>query len=386
MVDTYAMLEARWEEERRSCPQPIERDDLPVDYEAITPAWLTRVLCAGHPGAEITKVTLGPTDEGTSSRRRLHLEYNPAGRATGLPATVFCKSTHTLKSRFQLALNGFVEGEVRFYNHIQPVLGIESPRPLFANFDPHTFNSIVILEDMGDAVTFCRHDEPMSRARAESQVRLLAKMHAKYHGSDELTRAFPYLRTWLDTFTATAENGFEDAGARGFGMAESVIPPRLFAREAEVWPATVASAARHEHLPHSVIHSDVHLKNWYIAASGEMGLNDWQCSCKGHLSRDLSYCISASLTVEQRRAWEHDLVAYYVEQMREKGVANIDFDSVWLAYRAQMFGALAWWTGTLGQPPEAPAMQPRDASLAFIERMTHAIDDLDSLGAVGEYA
>ena len=47
-----------------------------------------------------------------------------------------------------------------------------------------------------------------------------------------------------------------------------------------------------------------------------------------------------------------------------------------------MFGALAWWTGTLGQPPEAPAMQPRAASLTFIERMANAVYDLDSLSAV----
>ena len=47
-----------------------------------------------------------------------------------------------------------------------------------------------------------------------------------------------------------------------------------------------------------------------------------------------------------------------------------------------MFGALAWWTGTLGQPPEAPAMQSRAASMTFIERMANAVYDLDSLSAV----
>ena len=50
----------------------------------------------------------------------------------------------------------------------------------------------------------------------------------------------------------------------------------------------------------------------------------------------------------------------------------------------QLFTALAWWTGTLGQPPEAPAMQPRAASLTFIERMANAVHDLDSLHAVRE--
>ena len=70
--------------------------------------------------------------------------------------------------------------------------------------------------------------------------------------------------------------------------------------------------------------------------------------------------------------------------MHAKGVPAIAFDDAWLAYRAQMFPALAWWTGTLGQPPEAPAMQPRAASLTFIERMANAVHDLDSLRAVRE--
>ena len=113
-----------------------------------------------------------------------------------------------------------------------------------------------------------------------------------------------------------------------------------------------------------------------------MGLTDWQRSCKGHWSRDLSYCISTALTVEQRRAWEQELLTYYLELMQRKGVPAINFDDAWLAYRAQMFGALAWWTGTLGQPPEAPAMQPRAASMTFIERMANAVHDLDSLSAV----
>ena len=53
-----------------------------------------------------------------------------------------------------------------------------------------------------------------------------------------------------------------------------------------------------------------------------------------------------------------------------------------LRYRQQMFAALAWWTGTLGQPPDAPAMQPQETSLEFIKRMAVALDDLDCLDSV----
>ena len=41
---------------------------------------------------------------------------------------------------------------------------------------------------------------------------------------------------------------------------------------------------------------------------------------------------------------------------------SVAFDEAWLCYRQQPFSALARWTGTLGQPPEAPALQPLETS------------------------
>ena len=381
MDANYAMLKGRYDEEMRLCPVPLTADDIPISYEAITAQWLTAVLCATHASAEVTSLSLGPRDEGTSSRRRIHLHYNAAGQAAGLPATVFCKSTQSIKSRFQLALNGLAEGEVLFFKHLCPELDIEAPQCLFANFNAHTYNSIIIMRDIAGSASFCRHDEPMTLARAQSQMRLLATVHGKYYGQSADTRPVSYLRSWEYTFTSTADNGFGDACPRGFEMAEQVIPARLFKRADDIWPATLASVERHAELPHSVVHSDVHLKNWYINAAGEMGLNDWQCVCRGHWGRDFSYALSAALEVEDRRRWERDLLAYYLDHLHAAGVPKISFDGAWTIYRQQLFGALAWWTGTLGQPPSAPEMQPKDSSLQFIGRMATAIDDLDALGS-----
>lgn len=148
-----------------------------------------------------------------------------------------------------------------------------------------------------------------------------------------------------------------------------------------LWPATVRSVARHSELPRGLLHSDVHLKNWYVAANGEMGLNDWQCACKGNWGRDRAYCLSTALAIEDRRAWERDLLRFYLEELRAQGATAPGFDEAWVIYRQNLFSALAWWTGTLGQPPEAPKMRPRESSLEFIKRMTAAIDDLDALAA-----
>ncbi len=361
------------------------REDIPLAWDDINTTWLTDVLAGSGGDVRVTGFRLDLQDEGTSSRRRIFLTYNEAGQASGLPASVFCKSTQHLENRFIIGMNGGIEAEVTFYDRVRPRLDIEAPESLHARFDPASLNSIIIMRDIADRAEFCDHTTPVDEALARSQMRTLSTVHATFYESPELATTLSAWNTWEDYFTITArEAGFEAACQRGFAEARDVIPSALFARETEIWPATLAAIALHGTLPHTLVHSDPHLKNWYIAAPDRMGITDWQCSCKGHWSRDLSYAISTALAPADRRAWEKDLLAYYLELMREKGAPAIAFDDAWLAYRRQMFPALAWWTGTLGQPPEAPAMQPREASMTFIGRMTQAIDDLDSLAAIAE--
>ncbi len=379
---TFEEIKREFEREQSVCEPLLSADRLPTSYEAITPAWMGHALANPYPAAAVVSLRLGDVDEGTSSRRRIFLEWNQAGKRAGLPTSVFCKGSLHLENRYMLALNGGIEAEVNFYNLVRPGLPIEAPEPYFAKVDLRSYNSIIIMRDLGEEAKFCWHTPTATLERAQSQMKLLATLHARYYESPELATTLARFNTWENYFTITVEKaGFGDSCARGFDDAEAVIPPRLFRRAKEVWPATLRCVARHAELPRTLVHSDPHLKNWFVAKSGEMGLNDWQCSCKGNWGRDLSYCISTALSTEDRRKWERDLLAFYVDRLHANGGPKLAFDEAWTIYRQQLFSALAWWTGTLGQPPEAPKMQPAETSLTFIERMTHAIDDLDALDA-----
>ncbi|MCY1304535.1 hypothetical protein D9M70_542930 [compost metagenome] len=191
------------------------------------------------------------------------------------------------------------------------------------------------------------------------------------------------LPSWPELFANTQEFGFnmKEGSNAGFLAAQSDIPERLFRRFSEVWPATVRSVAFHEGIEHTLIHGDVHLKNWYVAGNGEMGLSDWQCSGRGHWGRDLSYTISTALLPEDRRRWERELVLLYLAQLEAAGGPRVPFAEGWNIYRQQLTSALAWWTITLSPSPGLPDMQPRDTTLEFIRRIATAIDDLDALDA-----
>ncbi len=380
MTITFEEIKWRFDAEQSNPIVPRTAADMPPTYESITPEWLTDVVGGKVAGAKVLSHTLGPVDDGTSNRRRIALVWNDAGKQAGLVSKLFCKGTQSLESRYMLGMNEGVQAEVNFYNVLYPKLGVIAPPPLFARYDPDTLNSIVVLEDIADQVDFCTMDTELTFEHCRSQMRLLAILHSKYYESPLLETELSMFSKWETFFRITAfDAGFEDSCIHGFTQAESVIPPRLFAREAEVWPATLKAADQHEIMPRGMTHNDVHLKNWFIRPDGEMGINDWQNSAQGNGSRDLAYAISTAVVPEKRREWERDLLKHYIEQFAANGGPKLDFEVTFKRYRQQLFAALAWWSGTLGQPPDAPKMQPPATSLEFIRRTCVAIDDLDAL-------
>jgi hypothetical protein len=373
-----------YEDEARSPKVVTSLDEIPFSFDMIGPEWMTAILCADVPGAKVTKVTLDEADDGTSNRRRIFLEYNAAGQAAGLPRSVFSKGSIGLLNRINLGLSGGAEAEVEFYDKIRPLVKADLPVPRFAKFEADTFKSIIVLDDMEGEVEFCRHWTPISREQIRSQLDLISTYHARFLEDPKINVNTTALVTWPDFFQAVVSYGHENATNAGLREAdrEGVVPKRLMSRFDEVWPATLFANEEHRRLPATLIHGDCHLKQWYIRKdTGTMGVSDWQCASFGHWSRDLAYMTATSLSVEDRRAWEGELVPEYREMMLSKGAAMPSLDETWLRYRQNMAGALSWWTGTLTPTKDQPDMQPRDTSLEFIKRLSHAMDDLDSIDA-----
>ena len=378
----FARVRELFEQEQRERRIARTLDDIPARFELISNEWLGRVLCAGVAGAEVTGYTLDIDSAGTTNRGRIFLQYNAAGQAAGLPPSVFCKATQTLESRFILGLNNCAEGEIIFHNKVRALLDIEAPVAYFSTIDRESLNSITLLKDMTGQVEFCDERTEMSQAMARDQLGVLARLHGKFYGRPETETPLRDYQT-IEEFNRLTEEGvhWSERGHLGFLQAESVVPARLYARAGEIWPATSRAFARHGELPRTLIHNDVHLKNWYVTSDGRMGLSDWQCVVRGHWCRDLAYVIATALTPENRRAWERGLIAHYLECLAGQGVPTLPFDDVLLLYRQQLFAALQMWTVSLARPEGAPEMQPPATALEFIRRIATAIDDHDAFAS-----
>jgi thiamine kinase-like enzyme len=355
------------------------RDDIPRSYDEISDEWLTAVLCANVPGARVTGHHLGPPDDGTNNRRRIFVDYNAVGPAAGLPASVFCKATFGLANRQMLGHSGGVLCEVTFQNRARHLLDIEAPRPLLANFDPVSFASIIMFEDFGESATFCSEETKVDQDFARAQLDILARLHGRFAEAPELSGSLAILPTWYQRFHNLATFHLEESCSAGVEASEDFLPPELYARRGEIWPATLLSLERLRDLPLTLCHGDVHLKNWYQCDDGRIGLGDWGVTHRGHWSRDLAYTLTTALTIADRQACEGDLIAYYLDRLAAEGGPRVTLDFAMRAYRLSLPSAFAFWTLTLKPDPAFPDMQPAATAKVFIERIGQAMADHDAI-------
>jgi thiamine kinase-like enzyme len=275
-----------------------------------------------------------------------------------------------------------------FYALVRPQLDIETPVTRYSAYDPVSHRQLLVTDDVsvtrqatfGSALT-----RTLERDQAEQIVDLLATLHAQFWAAP-LRRMYG---SWLqDAYEVTTTlNVAIGAAARiksGFERARAVIPAAVYERRAEVHPALMRSQQLNVSTgPQTFLHGDVHPGNWYLTGDGRLGVYDWQLAVRGGPARDLAYALSTHLTVEQRREWESALLDRYREQLAKHGVEEIpSAQELFLAYRQQMCYPMLAWLATIGRSPLQPKYQPDAISLANLERITAAFDDLRTLDAL----
>jgi hypothetical protein len=366
-------------------PKARALEDVPISPRAITPEWLTAAMCSKTPGGAVNKIDVQLSSAGTHERHRLRVTYNEEGRKAGLPTSIFTKSMPTIVTRMVAGFNGHARVEGRFYSDVRPLLNIEAPICYYSAYDKSSFTGIHLLEDLvaSKSATFCNSETDVTRSMAEDMVALLAALHGRFYGVISDNPNFRWLADYPTWFSIGAQKmRMEYHTARALDAAASLIPHNLMQRRREIWPATLRGLEIHRTQPNVFLHSDVHIGNWYRTGSGRMGLCDWQCPSRGHWARDFAYAVSAALTPENRRRWERELLALYLDRLAANGGETIDLDRAFNCYRQQLLHAFAMWTITLRHSPFLPSMQPKATTLEMLKRMAVAMDDLDALDSV----
>lgn len=358
-------------------------DDVPASGAALTPEWLTAVLCRETPGAEVVAFDTAGGSSGTSTRVAIRVEYNEAGRAAGLPGALFAKTTTSLSQRILLGGGKMIDGETRFFRDFRPKLEIQAPLGYWGASDPASWRSIALMEDI--AVTrgavFSEPTEAIGRAEMEDLVRNLARLHGTFW-EDPAIEVLKTTNEALQAYLAAID--MKTRCAVGLDRAAEVVPESLHGQADRLWSGVerAVDLATSE-LPHTLLHGDPHIGQTYRTAEGRMGYVDWQVVMRGGWGHDFAYTVNSGCEPEDRRAWAEELLRAYLEELAEAGGSAPDFDTAWLIYRQQSMFAYAAWAFTIGRAAYQPEMQSKETCLTLLRRITSAIDDNRSLDALG---
>ncbi|WP_424215843.1 aminoglycoside phosphotransferase family protein (plasmid) [Streptomyces sp. BI20] len=321
---------------------------------------------------------------GTASRFRLSPVHNEAGVEAGLPASLFVKTTAGLVQRLTLHLAGVLIGEPGFYNVLRPTLDIETPRGVHGAADPATGRCVVVTEDLTatKGAVFLDPTVPYTRAEIEGLLAETALRHGRTWEDPRLS-GLGFLKT-PDAHFANMDRliGMDAQSRVGARRAAAVLPPGAGASPDALYAALRESLRQAARGPGTLLHGDAHIGNTYRTAQGRMGFLDWQVVMRGHWACDVAYVMTSGLAVEDRRAWERDLLAHYLDRLGAAGGAPPAFEEAWLAYRAQTLYPLYIWLTTRGRKAIQPRFQPDAVCDAIIARTAAAVRDLDAVDAV----
>jgi hypothetical protein len=349
---------------------------LPLTLEEIDAAWLTAALHEKFPGVTARSVEIADGIRGTCSKFRLRLDMDEAGRAAGIPETLFLKGGFEKHSRKLVFLS---KTESLGYRDLLSHSSLNTPDCYFAGFDEDRAQGIILMEDL--ARRGASFGDPQEARSIEEVARSLSQL-AGFHAEtwDFPARPEPGSRlSWVET-------------APPFSRAS--LQPVL---EPEVWNAYVrmprgAAASNRFHdvewakralramdvlsaqTPNCVIHGDTHLGNTFMEPDGTPGFYDI-VPRRAPPMVEVCYHIALSLDVVDRQAGERDLVGHYLDELKRHGVKDAPpFDE---AMRQHACFLIEGYCLVLTNDP---FFQPESPITAYAARFSEAMLDNDTAG------
>jgi hypothetical protein len=361
----------------------VTRLDIPAGPQALTNEWLTVALrsSAAIGDAKVTSFDARIIGEGAGFMGQLaHVTLQYDRPEAGAPASLIAKFPAAAQENREVAMFfRFYERETGFYREIAERVGLRTPRCYHNAFDADTGDFVLLLEDMapkrvGDQLAGC------SVAQADLCLRELARFHAAWWES-------PVLDTleWMPTldaewYIASVEDGYAKAWphfAQQFG--KTLAPKTFDAAERfvhHIRPTMQAFASR----PRTIVHADYRLDNLFFGDGPngpELGVIDWQITCRGRGTFDVAYFTGGTLAPADRKAAERDLVQLYHATLTERGVRGYNFDQCWEDYRRGALFMIVYPVIGMGSLDLA---NERGVELftTILNRTVSAIEDLNS--------
>lgn len=366
--------------------------DVPISTEAADAGFVTAALREGgvlgsdSAVAEVSHETIGEGVGIVGQLARLSLRYE--GNAAGAPGTVILKIPSQFPENRAVGDHyDFYQREGRFYQQLSDKVPMRIARCYWNHIDPDANTFGMLLEDLGDR-TMISQVAGIPGVRAAAALRSLGRLHGAWWGASALD-SLTWMPRLVDPVNLAAGQGYRDAWPLFVERIEDGIPAEsihIGERTKEQLEALMhkgmAEAAT------TVCHGDFRGDNLMFddraPVDDEVAVLDWQIAHRGPAVNDVAYLLCQSLTVDERRTHERDLVRGWYDELvatvnREQGrdIDDYPFDLAWDQYRRAALGATVYPVIPLAQMDPANA-RGLELIRAMANRVFTACLDLNS--------
>lgn len=329
-------------------PYPGRTEKLSWSRDILTADWLSRTMQNKYPGVATQKLEIVQLFDSHTTKLRIAVDWNDAGKAAGLPNNL-CVKANWSGQFHNVDIHAL---EARFYHFLTHKLTVPTATCYYADWDDDgTAQGFIVLEDLVDrGGKFGHSTQHAGVDGVASSLDDLARLHGGLWDSPLISKEnAPWLPTSMDTpvdydqvrimWHWIGENLKED-NFRAIAPRHYLDDPRRVER---AYDKLVAFERAFE-APYCVLLGDCHQGNTYILPNGERLWLDWQLGRRGRPWRDLTYFMVGSLTIEERRQNQRDLIAHYRDKLVATGARNvIGVDEIFEQYsRWVMYGIQAW--------------------------------------------
>ena len=301
-------------------------ESFPLQIDGLTTEWLQEALGEALGGARLkgfTPQVIGVGEGFMGQLARVSLEYD--GERGDAPARIIAKFAAPAAETRQMARdqNAYAR-EIGFYRDIGQAAGIPVAHCYFSALREESYHCCLLLEDLAPGVP---SDQVVGTSKATSRrvIEAIAAFHAKWWNSEEL-ESYPWARwviqevpmeegraNWEASVAKAEETGRFDP----YPEMKRLLPLLRPLFKLEVSPP----------FPFSLVHGDLRSDNVIepSAEGGRFAILDWQISGIGDPIYDVARWLVQSISIEDRRETEPELLKLYHAELVAHGVRGYSY-------------------------------------------------------------
>jgi Phosphotransferase enzyme family len=341
---------------------------IPKKLDDLTPEWLSDAL-----GRKITAVRAEPVGVGVGLVGTLFRLTLTDG---GAPLTMIAKlAAPTDEGRFVATIINMYGREVGFYTQLSERTPIPHPQCFYAEHDPATQDTVLLLEDVSQRGTIQDQLVGCDVADTGPALRTLARLHAEFWDDSSIAECPFLLRLCDDPYPGAVSFAYDTAWPRVQEFFPEQMTDRVLEFGNAYGPRIPALFAKLCEGPLVLSHCDWRLDNLFLTDNDEVIAVDWQLIDRSVAPRDVAYFVSQSVNVTAPEDQER-LFGSYLEELGRLGVQP-DREWAWEMYR---YGTMMGFVYPVVAAGALSVEDPLHMTLTggMLQRSIAAIETLDA--------